>query len=102
MKKINLFISVILFLGIALTSCNDAKKEAKKEESTIDHGDHKHKKSEEVAMAHYQCPMKCEGEKTYDKPGSCPVCKMDLKEVEAEANHKDKGDNDEHKEHDDD
>jgi len=28
----------------------------------------------------YQCPMKCEGEKTYDKPGTCPVCKMDLKE----------------------
>lgn len=31
----------------------------------------------------YQCPMKCEGvDKTYDKPGSCPVCKMELKEVE--------------------
>ena len=29
----------------------------------------------------YACPMKCEGDKTYDKPGSCPVCKMDLKEV---------------------
>ena len=26
----------------------------------------------------YQCPMKCESEKTYDKPGQCPVCKMDL------------------------
>ncbi len=26
----------------------------------------------------YQCPMKCEGEKTFDKPGSCSVCKMDL------------------------
>ena len=29
----------------------------------------------------YQCPMKCEAEKTYDKKGTCPVCKMDLKEV---------------------
>jgi acetolactate decarboxylase len=29
--------------------------------------------------------MKCEGEKTYDKPGSCPMCKMDLKKV-AEKN----------------
>jgi protein SCO1/2 len=27
----------------------------------------------------YQCPMQCEGEKTYDKPGECPVCKMELK-----------------------
>ena len=32
----------------------------------------------------YQCPMKCEGDtKTYDKPGKCPVCGMDLKPVEA-------------------
>ena len=26
----------------------------------------------------YYCPMHCEGEKTYDKPGNCPVCGMDL------------------------
>ncbi len=26
----------------------------------------------------YQCPMKCEGGKTYDKPGNCPVCNMKL------------------------
>ncbi|MBI4929221.1 MAG: hypothetical protein HY841_00545 [Bacteroidetes bacterium] len=26
----------------------------------------------------YQCPMKCEGEKTYDKSGKCPKCGMDL------------------------
>ncbi|MBC8985373.1 copper-translocating P-type ATPase [Pedobacter sp. N36a] len=26
----------------------------------------------------YYCPMHCEGEKTYDQPGSCPVCGMDL------------------------
>ena len=31
--------------------------------------------------AHYQCPMKCEGDKTYEEPGTCPVCKMDLAEV---------------------
>ncbi|HEX7414529.1 MAG TPA: heavy metal-binding domain-containing protein [Bacteroidia bacterium] len=29
----------------------------------------------------YQCPMKCEGEKIYNKPGACPVCKMDLEKV---------------------
>ena len=29
----------------------------------------------------FQCPMVCEGEKTYDAFGSCPVCKMDLKAV---------------------
>lgn len=26
----------------------------------------------------YQCPMKCEGDKTYDQPGNCPVCNMKL------------------------
>lgn len=26
--------------------------------------------------------MKCEAEKTYDKPGKCPVCKMDLMQTE--------------------
>jgi Cu2+-exporting ATPase len=28
----------------------------------------------------YYCPMHCEGEKTYDAPGDCPVCGMDLVE----------------------
>ncbi|MDT8394066.1 MAG: copper-translocating P-type ATPase [Bacteroidales bacterium] len=27
----------------------------------------------------YYCPMKCEGDKTYDQPGNCPVCGMHLK-----------------------
>lgn len=26
----------------------------------------------------YYCPMHCEGDKTYDKPGNCPVCGMHL------------------------
>jgi protein SCO1/2 len=29
--------------------------------------------------------MHCEGDKTYDKEGSCPVCKMDLVKVESKA-----------------
>lgn len=28
----------------------------------------------------YYCPMHCEGDKTYNKPGHCPVCGMDLVE----------------------
>ena len=32
----------------------------------------------EEATYTYQCPMKCEGEKTYDQPGNCPVCNMKL------------------------
>jgi len=32
-----------------------------------------------AAPAVYFCPMHCEGAKTYDKPGKCPVCHMNLK-----------------------
>ena len=34
----------------------------------------------------YYCPMRCEGNKTYDHPGHCPICGMDLVEqVSAES-----------------
>ncbi len=33
----------------------------------------------------YYCPMHCEGDKTYDKPGDCPVCGMDLVEEQRMA-----------------
>jgi membrane fusion protein, copper/silver efflux system len=62
-------------------------------ESTIDHSHsathtaHSHDPDETPAATpslatKYFCPMKCEGEKTYDEAGRCPVCKMKLKEVE--------------------
>ncbi|NAY90791.1 heavy metal translocating P-type ATPase [Muricauda sp. JGD-17] len=31
----------------------------------------------------FYCPMHCEGEKTYNKPGDCPVCGMDLVEEQS-------------------
>ncbi len=34
-----------------------------------------------VMAVNYQCPMKCEGEKTYTAAGKCPMCQMDMKEV---------------------
>ncbi|HMQ43560.1 MAG: SCO family protein [Confluentibacter sp.] len=40
------------------------------------------KKSKGDTVEVYQCPMQCEGEKTYTEPGSCPVCNMDLKAIE--------------------
>jgi Cu2+-exporting ATPase len=45
------------------------------------------KKADATAVA-YQCPMKCEGDKTYDKPGKCPKCKMDLKKMEKKKSFK--------------
>jgi len=41
-------------------------------------------KIEAVAPAKYYCPMFCEGSKTYDKPGECPVCHMKLKKQTTE------------------
>lgn len=35
----------------------------------------------EHAHETYYCVMHCEGSKTYDAPGKCPVCKMDLKKL---------------------
>lgn len=37
--------------------------------------------SHEQGAGQYYCPMHCEGEKTYDKPGSCPVCGMNLEKI---------------------
>ncbi|WP_116107347.1 heavy metal translocating P-type ATPase [Lewinella sp. IMCC34191] len=33
----------------------------------------------------FYCPMHCEGDKTYDEPGDCPVCGMDLVEEQSLA-----------------
>jgi len=52
-------ICTLLVAGTLLFSCNDNKQ-----------------------YSAYQCPMKCEGEKTYPKEGECPVCNMDLEGVE--------------------
>jgi len=54
-------------------------------------------KTEQTANAMYQCPMDCEEGKTYDKPGQCPVCNMDLKEVE--GGHAQHGHDSTHKHH---
>lgn len=49
-------------------------------------GEHRHAEEEVKGQPQGQgtgvfyCPMHCEGDKTYDKPGDCPVCGMDLVE----------------------
>lgn len=37
-----------------------------------------HKENSLKSKGVYYCPMKCEGEKTYQAPGICPVCNMHL------------------------
>ena len=77
----------LMSLSVVIISCEATKKEAPLEkqdapnkiEQEINEDEHEHN---DVAGVIYQCPMKCEVDKTYEEPGSCPVCKMDLKEVE--------------------
>jgi len=38
------------------------------------------KRARQSSSGTFYCPMHCEGDKTYDKPGDCPVCGMDLVE----------------------
>ena len=44
------------------------------------HSHHKKKEPAGKKTGTYYCPMHCEGDKTYDQPGDCPVCGMDLVE----------------------
>lgn len=53
---------------------------------TEKHSHHHHQHDENTVAkgsGNYYCPMHCEGDKTYDKPGDCPVCGMHLKKDEA-------------------
>ncbi|MFV0593142.1 MAG: copper-transporting P-type ATPase [Draconibacterium sp.] len=46
--------------------------------------DHQHQHKESVnGKGKYYCPMRCEGDKMYDKPGDCPVCGMHLLKEES-------------------
>lgn len=51
-----------------------------------DHSKHATTSTETAAPGtKYICPMNCEKGKTYDQPGSCPVCNMDLEPMKAEV-----------------
>lgn len=79
MKKVILVLAISLGTSVFFTSCRDTKK---KENNTEMHENREHDGNETAMHDAYQCPMDCEDGKTYDKEGSCPVCKMDLKKVE--------------------
>ncbi|MFT5238789.1 MAG: protein SCO1/2 [Flavobacteriaceae bacterium] len=73
MKKV--MFSIALIAAIAVIGCKNEVKDKTK--------------TEEVALTEYQCPMKCEGDKTYtDKDVKCPVCGMGLTQME-HSDHKD-------------
>jgi hypothetical protein len=73
--KFSLLLVVAFAFTLAFSACGSQEKK-----SAV---------TEQVAEKQvYQCPMNCEGDKTYDNPGKCPVCGMDLEEVKEEGNSK--------------
>lgn len=48
----------------------------------IEHGKAEPQNTSKIGHAtpQFYCPMHCEGDKTYDSPGECPVCGMKLVE----------------------
>lgn len=62
--KTRIYIVATVLIFLAFLSCNSEKK------------------SEDILTETYECPMQCEGDKTFTEEGSCPICKMDLKLVE--------------------
>ena len=45
----------------------------------------KHASADKTTAGTWYCPMQCEGDKMYEKPGECPVCGMDLLKAESRA-----------------
>ena len=66
MKRNILFIIIVFSFSI-IVSCKGSDK---KETET----------KQEMKSEVYQCPMKC-NDTTYEKPGNCPVCGMELEKV---------------------
>lgn len=57
----------------------DAHHQTETKPSCCSSNEHQHQTTTlNITPGKYYCPMQCEGNKTYDKPGSCPVCGMDL------------------------
>ncbi|MEQ9375290.1 MAG: heavy metal-binding domain-containing protein [Imperialibacter sp.] len=78
----NIVLTSLFAAALALSACNSNPKTT--EEAATHDDAHQHETAASdttVVAASYICPMKCEGSAS-DKPGKCPVCKMDLVAVE--------------------
>lgn len=95
MKKQLLLIGLaaLFVAGVsAFTGCKSSGKKTTPEQEQVTPGTEHEMEAPDTAAVdtsataevHYQCPMKCEGDKTYDQPGKCPVCGMDLVAVNEE------------------
>jgi rubrerythrin len=75
MKIKSAFITLAAVAALSfVTSCGSSSEKEEEAEAVTE---------QVVEDVKYQCPMKCEGDKTYDAPGNCPVCKMELKKLDS-------------------
>ena len=69
---------------IPIDKLQKALKNGRGRYSIYEWGKHQHTKENKTEIPKgngtgtFYCPMNCEGDKTYDQPGDCPVCGMDL------------------------
>lgn len=90
MKKLILMLLVVTAVSFTVTSCKKKEKEEVKTEAEVK--EEAKEEAKEVLASNdvlYQCSMDCEKGKSYTEAGTCPVCKMDLKEkkVDVEGEH---------------
>lgn len=67
MKKLIIATACLIATSLFMISCGETGNQQTNDNAT-----------EQVDAVQFYCPMKCEGEKTYDEPGTCPVCNMNL------------------------
>jgi Cu2+-exporting ATPase len=86
MKK---FFFALTFIAVTTFACQQAQTSTEQQPATAvehSHEGHDHEGHDDDAQNHdghdhYACPMACEGEKYYEEPGKCAVCKMDLAKI---------------------
>lgn len=98
MKKLILMLSVCL--TVVMVSCKETNKKTDADADTEMQLEHAADQADMALNVEYQCPMDCEEGKTYEIAGTCPVCGMDLKEVEKEEEHADDNDESHTEDHD--
>ena len=83
--KINIIksLGIITMSALILISCSESQEGTNPEGSTIsnDQEINSEENEEHSHSIEYKCPMDCEDGKTYNEPGDCPVCGMEVKEI---------------------